>query len=108
MTFQNQQPDGRCDEVEDGVEELYAQRCLLKCYLYSNNLDKLTNNKGMTSKMRCIHLVECYTISAIPTPTPEMLIVMLENNSTQILCSSTYKQPIDNIVFKFPALWKYS
>lgn len=44
---------------------------------------------GMTSKMRCIHLVECYTISAIPTPTPEMLIVMLENNSTQMLYNST-------------------
>lgn len=33
MAFQNQQPDARRDEVEDGVEELYAQKCLLKCYL---------------------------------------------------------------------------
>lgn len=37
-----------------------------------------------------------------------MLIVMLENNSTQMLYNSTYKQPIDNIVFEFSALWMYS
>lgn len=32
---------------------------------------------------------------------------MLENNSTQKLYDSAYKQPIDNIVFEFPSLWKY-